>query len=647
MDELLEQFLLEGRDLVAQASDDFAALRRRPDDAGAVDSAFRAMHTLKGSVAIFAMMPAERALHAAETLLETARTRGGAIGIEALDGLVACLDQVDRWIDDMEAFGALPQDAAPIADRLVSRLAGHTPGPETADAAAMSDGAIWADLIAERHPSIVAAADTVLTAFRYSPSADCFFQGEDPLAIAMAVPELLSLDVLPAGGEWPARGDIEPFACISVLEGISAAGPDKVRSSFRLVPDRVEVTTIGAGDAAARSSTGTRDSKGGDILRVPSARIDAMADGLGELIVAVNAVAGLTRDAARIDRSLAASVQAVQAKLEQVTGRLHGELSAVRAVTLENMVRRLPRLVREIADGLGKKVSFNVQGDELEVDKQIADGLFEPLLHLLRNAIDHGAEPSDSRTAAGKTADCTITLRFLRSGDSIEVVLSDDGAGIDPRRIREAAVDRALLPRADVDVLSDAEALRLIFSPGFSTAHTVTSVSGRGVGMDAVKAAIERLRGTLAVESAVGEGTTFRIRLQAGALTTPLLLVHVGAERYGVALDQIVETARLGEGALQAVGGGRACVLRGRTVPVVSLGALLNTGEPDDPLARVLITQAGGDRVAVRVDRFGERFNAFVRPPVGMLAAVPGVTGSALMGDGSVLLVLDLPELLA
>ena len=645
MDELLEQFLLEGRDLVAQASTDFAVLRQQHDDADAIDSAFRAMHTLKGSVAIFGMDPAERVIHAAEGVLEKGRISGGAIDPDTLAALTGCLDQIDRWIDDMETAGALSPDAAPVADRLVARLA---VGRDEILAPATSDvDPKWADEISARHEQVIAAATGALTVFRYAPSADCFFRGEDPLAIAMAVPELLALDVLPASGYWPGSGELEPFACISKLGGISAAAADAVRDAFRMVPDQFAVSTIDPHGPSAGLVAGARERKARDVLRVASARVDAMADSLGELIVAVNSIAGLTKEAERIAPSLAVSIQAVQAKLEQVTGALRRELSAVRAVALEATVRRLPRLVREIADGLGKRVAFTIRGSKMEVDKQIADGLFEPLLHLLRNAVDHGAEPSEKRIAAGKPEECSIVLDFARVGDRIEITLSDDGAGIDPARIRDLAVGRNFLSRAEAEALSDAEALRLIFLPGFSTAQSVTSVSGRGVGMDAVQTAIEHLRGTLAVESVVGAGTTFRLQLHASALTTPLLVVQVGAERYGIAFDHIVEVVRMDERALQAVGGGKACVLRGRTLPVVSLGALLDAVEPDDPLAHILVTQAAGERVAVRVDGFGERVNAHVRPAAGMLAAVPSVAGSALMSDGSVLLVLDLPELLA
>ncbi len=233
----------------------------------------------------------------------------------------------------------------------------------------------------------------------------------------MAVPEILTLTVLPAGGAWPARDGIEPFACTSVLEGVSAADVETVRSALRLVREQVTVAAVDPRRDPVEGALPGRDGKGADMLRVATARVDALADGLGELIVAVNAMASLADAADGVDRALAANVRSVQARLEQVTGRLHRDVSAVRAVSLESSLRRLPRLVREIAESLGKQVRLTIEGEELEVDKQIADAMFEPLLHLLRNAIDHGAEPPDQRLASGKAP--SAWFRSLSSAQAI------------------------------------------------------------------------------------------------------------------------------------------------------------------------------------------------------------------------------------
>ncbi|SDA31674.1 chemotaxis protein CheA [Sphingomonas sp. NFR15] len=625
MDDLLEHFLIEGRDLVAQGQADLAALARNPADARAIDGAFRAVHTLKGSVGLFDMAPAETLLHAAEDMLERARKGVSALDADMVARLVATLDQTDRWIDALER-----------GEPIVATAPQETPGTDTAPEAEWA-GALYA--------TARLAGDAVpRTAFRYTPDADCFFRGDDPLAIVAAVPDLLALTASPLAGAWPALDGFEPFQCVTRLEGLSAAPVAAVRAAFRLVSDQVElaaVTPRAASVTAAESSAASTTS-----LRVDPARIDTLGDDLGELVVAANALAPLAARLERIDAAAALEVRTAQARIGRSVAALLRTVSAVRMVPLEPTLRRLPRLVREIAEQLGKTVRFDMRGQATEVDRQIAEGLFEPLLHLVRNAIDHGIEAAPARAAAGKPAEGTLSLGVAREGGQVIVTLGDDGAGIDPVRIRATAVARGLIDAEAAQALSDAQAIRLIFRPGFSTAAAVTGVSGRGVGMDAALAAIERLRGTIEIDSAPGAGTRFRLRLPAHAITTRILVVEAGGDRYGVPLDQIFETVRVAVDDLRPLGTGTAVVLRDRTVPVLDLATLLGGGSGGGG-TRLLVTEADGAPVAVRVDGFGERIDTLVRPASGVLAAVPGVSGTTLTGGGDVLLVLDLPELLA
>ncbi|GAA0741426.1 MULTISPECIES: chemotaxis protein CheA [Sphingomonas] len=636
MDELLAQFLVEGRDLVAQAAAAFDVLARDPGNAAAIDDAFRAIHTLKGSVAIFPMAAAERTLHAAEDVLERARKGGMALDGAATGALVACLDGVDRWIDDVELRGALGEDADGVAAALITGLPGREAAAPVSSSAATPD---WARQLAD-------GAEGPVVAFRYTPDPDCFFRGEDPLAIVATIPDLLRLDIRPAEGRWPALDAIEPFRCISILEGLSTASPEVVRAAFRMMPDQIALHRF---EAAAPAPTPDAPAEAGPAttLRIDAARIDALADGLGELLVAVNALAPLAARIEAQDRTLAAAVRTAQAGIERSAANLQRSVAAVRLVPLAPTLRRLPRLAREIAATLGKPIAFAMVGDGLEVDKQIAEGLSEPLLHLLRNAIDHGIEDAATRAAAGKPVEGRVTLTASREGDAVAITLADDGGGIDPARIRATAQARGLLDVEAADQLTDAAALRLIFAPGFSTAETVTGVSGRGVGMDAVQAAVEKLRGTIAIDSTPGRGTRFLLRFPANALTTRLLVVEAAGDRYGVALEHVVETVRVEQSALLPVGEGTACVLRGRTVPVLSLARLLGGTELPGAHAKLLVTSAEGERVALRVDDFADRIDAVVRPPSGLLAGVSGIGGATLLGDGGVLLVLDLPALVA
>lgn len=648
MDELLTQFLIEGRDLVAEAEADLVRLASHPADRAALDGAFRAIHTLKGSVGLFDMAPIERLLHAAEDALAAARRDGSPLDTVVLEALVGSVDETDRAIDQLERDGRLSPEAGARVDRWLRRLGatatndpGGTGGVQRVGETGFPP---WAAALGARaRAASVEPGDQSLTAFRYTPDADCFFRGDDPLGVVAAVPDLIHLDLLPIAPVH-SLDSYEPFACTTILEGLSRAPLDAVRQAFRLVPDQISLVTLDiTSDDRGDSAAGLV--RGGRSVRVDGARLDTLANEVGELVVTANALAHATRQAERADPALAAALRAVQADLDRLSGRLHQSVAQLRRVPLAPSLRRMPRLVRDIAASVGKPVTFALHGQATEVDKQIADAIFEPLLHLVRNALDHGLEDGPTRAAADKPAEGQLTIAIARAGDEVVIAVSDDGAGIDPDRIRARAVARDMLTSEEAEALPDEQALRLILAPGFSTAATVTEISGRGVGMDAVQSAVERLHGRIEISSTIGSGSRFALHIPLDAITTKLLIVRAGPDRYGVPLDQIVETARIAAINIHAVGRGRACVLRERTVPLFDLGNLLGVEALGGDVARLVVTEAGGEPVALRVDGFDSRIDALVRDGQGLLGVLPGVAGTALLGDGTVLLVLDLPEL--
>jgi two-component system chemotaxis sensor kinase CheA len=642
MDELLEQFVIEGRDLIVLAEAELERLAGGAEDAAALDGLFRAVHTLKGSVQIFDLGPAERLLHSAEDRLMAARKTGGTIDPDLFAALVACIDQTDRWIDEMERNGRLGADAPSLGNRLLEGFAGvaRDAGADLAG----DEVSHWLPALQAAATEVIARLDGLIAAFRYVPDSDAFFRGDDPLAIVAALPQLEHLAIGPAL-DWPELEAWDPFQCVSMIEGLSTAPVEDLRAAFKLVPDQVQFATFAADSPALAEDHATVSTA--RAMRVDTARIDRLANEVGELVVAANGLAHVSRLAERADAELAAALRAVQADIDRISGALHRAVAGIRLVSLAPTLRQLPRLVREIATATGKPVHFEMRGDSVEVDKQIADGLFEPLLHIVRNAVDHGLEDIAARAAAGKPPTGRIVLTASRQGDEVVVAVRDDGAGIDAAHVRDVAVARGVIARGGADELSDIQAQRLILMPGFSTAETITDLSGRGVGMDAVKAAADRLRGRVMIDSEAGVGTTIELRLPLDAITTRLLVVRAGEERYGVPLDQIVETARLDADQIRTLGRSRACVLRNRTVPLLDLADLLGTARPVGPVARLLITETAGEPVAVRVDGFEHRIDAIMRENDGLLQGVPGMAGSALMSDGSVLLVLDLPELVS
>ncbi|MBH1991485.1 MAG: Hpt domain-containing protein [Sphingomonadaceae bacterium] len=638
MDELLEQFLIEGRDLVADANAALAALHDNPADARAIDAAFRAVHTLKGSVGLFDMAPAERLLHAAEDSLSLARKGEAKLAAVDLAALVATIDQVDRWIDELERDGALGPDASDIAEGLSVANAIEVRVESAPD---------WLTALVDRQQAAIRDSEMPLVAFRYVPDSDAFFRGEDPLALVATLPGIVAFDILPVVGQWPAPQAFEVFACVMAIEGLSSATADTLRPFFRLVPDQFTLLSAPTDAAAKAQGLAEPDAQAAaTVLRVDAHRVDALADTVGELVVATNALAVLAERADAIDPPLALGIRAAQADLERAVGTASRAVSAVRLVSLAPALRRLPRLVREIAVSLGKEIRFVMTGEQTEVDKQIADGLFEPLLHLVRNAIDHGIENATGRAHAGKLPTGNLTLAIMRKADDVVVTLADDGAGIDRDHIRTTAVDRGLITAEASEALSDAGTLALIFAPGFSTAQAVSSVSGRGVGMDAVQAAIDRMRGRIEIDSVAGQGTRFTLRLPANAITTRLLVIDVANDRYAVPFDQIAETVRIDSDKLAPVGTGMACVLPDRTVPVLSLAEMLGGTDRGASPVKLLVTCASGVPVALRVDGFHERLDAMVRPPSGLLASMPLIGGTTTMGDGAVLLVLNMAEVI-
>lgn len=642
MDELLEQFLIESRDLVAQAGDDCAALADGNSGSGVIDSAFRAIHTLKGSAAIVGLGPMERMLHAAEDLLGAGRSSGQRIEAANARALVACIDQCDRWLEDVAGSGELPPDAAANAARIIATLHDGEAEDTTVGQAGNEPG--WARALVEEQRERIEAAGAQrlpLTIVRYRPREDCFFSGDDPIALAAAIPGLVAIQVR-TPEEWPSLDQLDPYRCVVAIDAVSSAGEAEVRSLFRLLPDQVQIATVRA--EAPRPAPQPR--RADQSIRVEPAQIDRLLDFVGELLVARNQFGQLAVEAAGEGDRLA-DLRTSGAAMDRVLREMHRGVMAMRLVPLDRVARRVARLVRETAERLGREVDIRLDGLETRVDKAVADALFDPLLHLARNALDHGIEPPSERASAGKGATGKLILSARSSGQQIIVTLADDGRGIDPATMRRLAAERRLLPESAAAALSDDEAIQMVFAPGFSTASQVTELSGRGVGMDAVKGAVERMGGRTLLSSRVGEGTSVSIHLPAGAALTSVLTITVAGERYAVPIEVIEQTVRVPAEAVLPVGTGRAFVLRERTVPLLDLSDLLGlAAEPAGGDRKVLVVESLGGPVGVAVDEFSDRSEIILRPVTGLLSTIPVVSGTTLMGDGSVLFILNLPELI-
>jgi two-component system chemotaxis sensor kinase CheA len=395
-------------------------------------------------------------------------------------------------------------------------------------------------------------------------------------------------------------------------------------------------------------------------LRVDAERIDALVSLTGELTVVKNAIghtARLARDGADPD-DLARRLKDQHALLDRLVAELQRSVLGIRVLPLHHVFQNFPRLVREMAQDLGKSVRLVVEGQATEADKATVEALFEPLLHVMRNALDHGVEPTEERIAAGKSPSATVQLRATREGDKVIVEVTDDGRGIDARKIRQRAARLGLASETALAEMTDQAVIELIFSPGFSTAASVTSVSGRGVGMDAVRTAVMRLGGRVTVTSQAGAGTSVRIILPFAVMLLRVMTVDVSGQTFGIPIETVIETARVPRDQIRRLGAARVFVQRERTVPLVRLGEVLGLSESAclDADARIVVVSVSGqngtghDTIeqtgALEVDVLGERIDVMLKPMEGLLAGVRGFAGTALLGDGRVLIVLDLAELL-
>jgi two-component system chemotaxis sensor kinase CheA len=383
-------------------------------------------------------------------------------------------------------------------------------------------------------------------------------------------------------------------------------------------------------------------------LRVDAERIDALVRLTGELTVAKNAVGHVAKVAQEDATSIAGMLKDRYAVLDHLVSELQRAVLAIRVLPLRTVLQRLPRVVREMSTVLGKPAKLEIEGEDTEADKSIVEMLFEPLLHIVRNALDHGIESPAMRASRGKPELATVRIRASRQSDQVLVEVSDDGGGVNVERVRTVARERGVATEEVLRSMAEADVVDLVFAPGFSTAAEVTELSGRGVGMDAVRTAVERVGGRVALESRSGLGTTVRFSLPFSLMMTQLMTIEAGGQMFGLPLDAVIETVRVPGNTLTAIGAAHAIVLRDRTIPVVDLGSMVGT-QPRQQLdehVTIVIAALAGQLTGIRVDRLGERMEAILKPLDGLLAGIPGISGTTLLGDGRVLLVLDVGEML-
>jgi len=601
MQDLLADFLTEASDLLDDVDIGLVELEQRPNDAGLLNQVFRGFHTVKGGAGFLEATPLVELCHRGENLLDL--LRGGSLRItpEIMDVILAATGEVRRMFSEMER-GAMPE-AAPAG--LLLAL----------EAAAKGEAVDTSTLRAESLPAAAAAEASRVLAHAAAPAARA--DGE---------PDWLGYYRAAFGDPPGMRAEAAPVVRDA---GVPAAAPSRPYRPEMLAP-------VGGAQAVAKDAT----------IRVDTARFDQILNLSGEIGLTKNRLSCL-RDAllgaSRRDDAAAETLDAVFSQLDTLVSDLQSAVMMARMQPVGRVFQKYSRLARDLARQLGKDVELNITGGETEVDKTILDELNDPLVHLIRNAVDHGIETMVERRSVGKPARGTVHLSARQTGDSIVIEVSDDGRGMDPDVIRRKAIEKGVICAEDAAVLDNAHCLQLIFLPGFSTRSEVSDLSGRGVGMDVVKTNIEKLKGQIDIQSAPGMGSHIVISLPLTLAILPVLMLKLVDQPYAIPLSVVREIIPLRQEEMHTVGSNQALTIRGEILPVIDLAVLLGRQREEPPSLAVVLAY-GERQLVLGVDGFIGQDEVMIKPLEGIHPK--GVAGATLSGDGTLVLVLEMKQLL-
>lgn len=579
--ELLSDFLNEAQDLVDAANADVGALEAAPEDADLLNRMFRAFHTVKGGAGFLGVEPLVDLCHKAEDLLSEVRAGKLALNAEGIDAVAQALMQ---------------------AEGMLTALANETevaPAPD----------AVFEALHRARHPEGAQAASEDISEDEFEALLDQLHGG--------AAPGQGAKEAVAAGTDTaPHTGADSDDAPATAAEPPPPAPEEAAPATNKAPADKEN-------SAAGREAP----------VRVEAKRLDQLMDLVGELVLVRNR---LKAQPEGLDQTARRAV----AELDHVTGALQRSVMAVRMQPVGRVFSRIPRQVRELARGLGKQVNVELEGEAAELDKHMLDAMADPLVHLVRNSLDHGIEAPAVRQAAGKPAAGTLRVAARQAGDHIEILLSDDGAGIDPEAVKAVALKRGVITSQAAATMDAAAAQKLIFAPGFSTREAVSDVSGRGVGMDVVNSRIQELGGSVTLESEVGQGTRIRLRLPLTLAVLPSLMVRVGNHVLALPLAEVRELSALDPEQIEQVGQRWQLPMARDVLPLRFLRGWMDGDEAVHPglIVQVMVEQRSWGLV---VDSVVGREDIVVRPLARQLRGIPGYSGATVTGRGEVALVLD------
>lgn len=648
-DEAVAIFQVEARENLELIEQGLLDLLDRPGDRDLVDAVFRGLHTLKGSGSMFGFDALAGFTHHCETAFDRVRKGEVAATTDLVQAVLAARDHMRRLMEDPNG------DHGAAGDVLLADL-------ERAVAAA--DGA-----------SVPAAPAATAQGWRirFDLPANAFKNGANPLALLAELRELGQARVRADVSRVPPLDQIDPtdhhlawevelttdqgraaiedvfiFVIddmtldITPLDGeapAEASAPVEAAAAPTPAPPAVPAPVADASPAAPAETEAAKQARASESVRVPAERLDELMDRVGELVIAQSRLSQLA------DSGSDLALRAVSEEIARLSGELRDTMMVLRMVPVSTLFGRFRRLVHDLQRETGKAIDLSTDGETTEIDKTVIERLADPLVHLIRNAADHGLESPEDRAAAGKPATGRIRLAAHQSGGEVVITIRDDGRGIDRDRVRAKAEAQGLIePGA---AIADQDLLQMIFHPGFSTAAAVTNLSGRGVGMDVVKRTIESLRGSIDISSRPGEGAEVSLRIPLTLAIIDGLLVRVGQGRYVIPLGAVEECLELSLDEDMKSRGRSFISLRNSLVPFLRLRELFDTGTQPELHQKVVVVSTGEERIGLVVDQIIGDHQTVIKSMSKLHAGLATFSGATILGDGGVALILDVSHLVA
>jgi len=655
-DEILQDFLVEAGEILEQLGEQLVDLEQQPDDYDLLNAVFRGFHTIKGGAGFLSIEPLVEVCHRAEDVFNVLRQGERSVDAHLMDIVLQVLDVVNDMFDSVRE-GDLPEPADPALLSLLEELAqavgssGPSPEPDQSEKTAEEKRKAQQEVVAEsKEPTAeMPSDDDEITEEEFEALLD-ELHGEGRHAGApTATPENEAkpagddeiteeefealLDELHGKGKHvgaPMAETNEPTKVEVGPEAAKAPEPSASKNEVKK-PERKSKTSV-----AKKSSAETS-------VRVDTQRLDDIMNMVGELVLVRNRLA--TLKATVNDEEVATAVS----NLDLVTSDLQLAVMKTRMQPIKKVFGRFPRVVRDLARSLDKEIELEMYGEDTDLDKNLVEALADPMVHLVRNAVDHGVESPEERVAAGKPRKGKVILSASQEGDHIILSIEDDGKGMDAEVLRRKAVEKGMMDQEAAARLDEKECFNLIFQPGFSTKKEISDVSGRGVGMDVVKTRITQMNGTVEIDSEKGRGSRLKIKLPLTLAILPTLMVVLGKQSFALPLSNVVEIFNLDLERTNVVDGQETIMVRNRALPLFYLSRwLVNNPDKDyrDGGGHVVVVSVGNLQIALVVDCLIGQEEVVIKPLGALLHGLDGMAGATITGDGKIALILDVPGLM-